>query len=63
MATAPPFLARQAIGLVLNLTLDPAEPRTKDPNMRSFTVRPFDEVGKKLSASGIGFEFAGTDCF
>mgnify|MGYP002830903860 CR=1 FL=1 len=25
--------------------------------MRSFTVKPFDEVGKKLSGAGIGFEF------
>ena len=35
-----------------------AEPRTKDPNMRSFTVQPFDPVGKQLTAAGIGFEFA-----
>ena len=48
----------QAIGLVINLIRDPDEPLTKDPNMRSFTVRPFDEVGKKLTAAKINFEFA-----
>ena len=48
----------QAIGLVINMVRDPLEPKTKDPNMRSFTVKPFDEVGKKLTAAGIGFEFA-----
>ena len=48
----------QAIGLVINLVRDPNEPKTKDPNMRSFTVRPFDPVGRDLTAAGIGFEFA-----
>ena len=36
----------QAIGLVINMELDPAEPRTKDPHMRSFTITPIDAVGK-----------------
>ena len=47
----------QAIGLVINLALDPAEPRTKDPNMRSFTISPLDEVGQTLKKGGIAFEF------
>ena len=48
----------QAIGLVINMVLDPKEPKTKDPNMRSFTVRPIDPVGKAFKEAGIGFEFA-----
>lgn len=40
------------------MVLDPNEPLTRDPNMRSFTVKPFDEVGKRFKAAGIGFEFA-----
>ena len=44
--------------MVLNLERDPECKATKDPNMRSFTVRPFDEVGKRLTAAGVGFEFA-----
>jgi hypothetical protein len=43
---------------VLNLTLDPAEPRTKDPNMRSTTIGPFDAVGRRLKEAGVAFEFA-----
>ena len=48
----------QAIGLVINMLLDPAEPATKDPKMRSFTISPMHEVGKRLTAAKIGFEFA-----
>ena len=48
----------QAIGLVINMALDPAEARTKDPHMRSFTVTPIDAVGKALIAAGVPFEFA-----
>ena len=48
----------QAIGFVINMVLDPNEKATRDPNMRSFTVKPFDEVGKKLTQAGIAFEFA-----
>ena len=48
----------QAIGLVINMALDPAEARTKDPHMRSFTVTPIDAVGKALVAAGVPFEFA-----
>ena len=40
------------------MELDPLEPKTKDPNMRSFTVRPIDPVGKAFKEAGIGFEFA-----
>ena len=40
------------------MVLDPDEPLTRDPKMRSFTVKPFDEVGKRFKAAGIGFEFA-----
>jgi len=47
-----------AIGLVINMVRDPLEPKTKDPNMRSFTVKPFDPVGKLLTQAGVGFEFA-----
>ena len=48
----------QAIGLVINMELDPAEPRTKDPHMRSFTITPIDAVGKALIGAGVPFEFA-----
>ena len=48
----------QAIGLVINMELDPAEPRTKDPHMRSFTITPIDTVGKALISAGVPFEFA-----
>ena len=47
----------QAIGLVLNLILDPAEKATKDPNMRSFTITPLDAIGRALKQEGIAFEF------
>jgi len=47
----------QAIGMVLNLILDPSEPATKDPNMRSFTISLLDPIGRKLKEAGIAFEF------
>ena len=40
------------------MELDPAEPRTKDPHMRSFTITPIDAVGKALIGAGVPFEFA-----
>ena len=40
------------------MVLDPAEPRTRDPHMRSFTVTPLDPVGKALLGAGVAFEFA-----
>lgn len=47
----------QAIGLVINMLVDPKEPATKDPNMRSFTISPLDNVGRQLKAEGVNFEF------
>ena len=47
----------QAIGLVINMVLDPKEPLTKDPKMRSSTISPLDATGKALIAQGIRFEF------
>ena len=46
-----------AIGLVINMVLDPSEPKTKDPKMRSFTISPLDEIGRALKAAKIDFEF------
>ena len=46
-----------AIGLVINMVIDPAEPKTKDPNMRSFTINPIEPMGKALKAAKIDFEF------
>ena len=48
----------QAIGLVINLEFDPAEAKTKDSVLRSFTVKPFDPVGKAITEAGLKFEFA-----
>ena len=46
-----------AIGLVINMVIDPNEPATKDPNMRSFTISPLDDVGRALKAAKLDFEF------
>ena len=46
----------QAIGCVLNLLVDPKEPRTKDPNMRSFCITPLDAVGRALRSADVQFE-------
>ena len=49
----------QAIGLVLNLLIDPAEPRTREPCQcgRSFNISPLDSVGMALKAARVDFEF------
>ena len=40
------------------MELDPLEPKTKDPNMRSFTLTPITTEGRAMTAAGIKFEFA-----
>lgn len=48
----------QAIGFVINMEFDPKDKLTKDTVLRSFTARPFDPAGKRLTAANIKFEFA-----
>jgi hypothetical protein len=47
----------QALGLVLNLLIDPKEPKTREPYMRSFNISPLEPLGLELKAAGIDFEF------
>ena len=45
--------ANPRIGLVINMVLDPKEPATKDPRMRSTTISPLDATGKALKEKGV----------